>query len=517
MNKNDIIQLNIESYGEGGEGVARFDGMAVFVPFTIKGETVKARIILLKKSYAIGKLEEIIVRSPDRVEPKCDAYTKCGGCQLQHMSEKTQSEFKKSKVKECVNRIAFIDFEPADTVSGENKWRYRNKLQLPLTDNNGLVGGFFAPFSHRIIEIKDCAIQDETSLRIFHALKEYADENNVKGYTEFNHKGLLRHLVTRNTDGGTLVTVVINGKILPSSTALLKKLDALNIKYGLYINENTDQTNVIVGDKFTHIGGLKTLETCENGITYTVVPQSFLQINEEIKEEIYQDAIKKANITANDIVVNAYSGAGLLTAYLANVAKHAYGIEIVKEATDSADELAKRNNLTNKMTNITGDCKAELKKLIPQLKKERDAAIKFRNHQALLNKHVEKATEKSDDVKCQLDNQPTLNGTVENKNDNGKIVFILDPPRKGVDLEILQELKTLKPDKIIYISCNPATFARDIGILRGTLSITANGVEKSQPAPLSQSHSDYDLTTLIPYDMFPQTKHVETLACLERK
>ena len=474
MKKNDLITLSIASYGDGGEGVARVDGMAVFVPFAMVGEVVEVRIILVKKNYAIGKIQNVIEQSKGRCEPFCSVYGKCGGCQIQHMDKETQKTFKRQKVQDCMERIGFLQTEVEETVVGEKSTRYRNKLQLPLADNNGLVGGFFAPFSHRIVEINDCEIQDKESLSVFHALRLYSNLCDVKGYDEYTHKGLLRHLVVRNSQKGMLITVVINGKALPKAEVLVEEIEKLGLNYGLYINQNTEKTNVITGEKYTHIAGLKELEQNDDGLSYSVLPQSFLQVNEEIKDKIYQRAVAEGQIGANDIVVNAYSGAGLLTAFFAKIAKFAYGVEIIKEATESADKLAKENGLSNKMENITGDCKEVLKKLIPKLKKQRD-----------------------EDIAC---------GKAV-----GNIIFVLDPPRKGVDTDILEELLKLLPDKIIYISCNPASLARDLGVLVGNLVSSTNGLAKAEN--LNQK-SKYKVESITPYDMFPQTKHVEVLAQL---
>ncbi len=465
MNKNDIVKLKIESYGDGGEGVAKCDGLAVFVPFTIVGEVVNARIILKKKSYAVGKLVEVVEASDKRITAFCPNFTKCGGCQLQHMSYSEELEFKRNKVQNCISRIGFLEETVEPTVFGEKTTKYRNKLQMPLTDREGIRGGFFAPFSHRMVETEVCEIQDDISMAVYQAVKEYATIGKVVGYTEFNHKGLLRHVITRTGKNGVLVTLVINGKSLPKTEILLEKLNGLGINFGLYLNINEEKTNVITGDKFIHLGGLTELEFTEDGISYAVTPQSFLQVNEEVKSKIYGDAIKKADVKQNDVVVNAYSGAGLLTAYFAKNAKFAYGVEIIKEATESADKLAKDNGLTGKMQNITGDCGKVLLELIPKLKKEEE----------------------------------------------GKVVFVLDPPRKGVDVEILKALKKLLPDKIVYISCNPATLARDLGVVMGSLISSKEGLSKSE----NGVDGSYSVVSITPYDMFPKTKNVETLAVLQ--
>ncbi len=446
MNKNDYIELNIDSYGDKGEGVGRYDGLAVFVPFAIVGERVKAKIILSKKSYAVGKLVEVIKSSPERVEPKCPYFTKCGGCQLMHMSSREQASLKEKKVSDAMKRIGKIETETDKVFSGKNVERYRNKLQMPLQGTvDGLQGGFYAPFSHRLIPIEDCLIQNERSIEVFKKLKEYADENGVCGYNEESHTGLLRHLVLRSSESGIMITVVINGNKLPHIEKLVEKLEALNVPFGLYLNENKERTNVVFGKRFIYICGLKELSFIDDGIKYSVLPQSFLQVNDEVKDKLYEDSLEKARIDKDTVVINAYSGAGLLTAKLAKYAKSAIGVEIVKEATENADKLKKENGISN-MENITGDCAVEIPKLIKNIGEE-------------------------------------------------KTVLFLDPPRKGVDEKVLDAVLEAMPEKIVYISCNPATLARDLSIL-------------------SQK---YDVVSVSPYDMFPQTSHVETLAVLSSK
>lgn len=444
MNKNEYVEITIDSYGEKGEGVGRYNGLAVFVPFAIVGERVRAKIILSKKSYAVGKLVEIIESSPERVSPPCPYFTKCGGCQLMHMSESEQRRFKRQKVSDSMQRIAKLDVVVDKVVSGEKSLRYRNKLQMPLTSsqNGGLVGGFYAPFSHRIVPIDDCLIQTKTSIEVFRKVKEFADENGISGYDEKVFSGLLRHLVLRVADSGILATVVINGKRLPKCEKLVEKLETLSTPFGLYVNENTENTNVVTGKRFTHVSGLKELCFSDDGIKYSVLPQSFLQVNDEIKDRLYADCLRLAEIDENTVAINAYSGAGLLTALAAKRAKLAIGIEIVAEATENADKLKERNGIKN-MRNINGDCAEKL----PQVVKE------FANE---------------------------------------KTVLLLDPPRKGVDEKTLATVLQASPEKIAYISCNPSTLARDVGILK----------EK------------YDVLSVTPYDMFPQTSHVETVVVM---
>lgn len=445
MNKNDIIEIQIDSYGDKGEGVGRYDGLAVFVPFAIVGERVKARIILNKKTYAVGKLVEVLTPSSERVTPLCPYFTKCGGCQLMHMSESAQKSLKRKKVADAIKRIGKLDVNVDDVVCGENTLRYRNKLQMPLQGGeSGLQGGFYAPFSHRLIAVNDCLIQTETSMKVFAALKEYADENGISGYCESTHTGLLRHLVLRSAESGLLITVVINGRKLPKIDRLIAKLEELNTPFGLYVNENTARTNVPFGDRFTHVCGLRELPLSDDGIKYSVLPQSFLQVNDEVKDRLYADSIAKVGIDGETTVINAYSGAGLLTAKLAKKAKRAIGVEIIPAATQNADRLKEENGVQN-MKNITGDCAIEIPRIIKGITSE-------------------------------------------------KTVLFLDPPRKGVDEKVLDATLDAEPEKIVYISCNPSTLARDLAILS----------------------KKYTVTSVTPYDMFPQTSHVETVVCLTK-
>ncbi len=468
MKKNDIVKLTIENIGTNGEGVARIDGYTLFVPFAYIGEEVLAKIILAKKNFAVAKIQEVLKASNERIEPVCPHFTKCGGCQVMHLSKVAQGLFKKNTINSLIKRIAFSDFEADRTFQGETCLHYRNKLSMPITQSvdGEVYGGFYAPNSHRIVKMRECFLQKDDAMTAFNTLVDFANENKISGYVESAHKGLIRHIVSRSGDNQILITIVINGNSFPHLDKLIEKFKAvLNKPFGVYLNINKEKTNVITSNNFVHKYGLTTLEFNHNGISYNVLPQSFLQVNNEIAGAIYKKAVHLANLNENSVVVNAYSGAGLLSAYFAKQAKTVYGVEIVKEASISADNLARENGLADKMINITGDCGVELKKIIKELKEQ-----------------------------------------------NKEVVFVLDPPRKGVDGDILNLLKDLLPAKIVYISCDPSTLARDIGILTDTLTFSNKGVEKNQtPTP------KFTLTTLQGFDMFPQTKHVETVAVLEVK
>ncbi len=447
MKKNDIVEILIDSYADGGEGVGRIDGLAVFVPFTIKGELVKAKIILLKKNYAVGKLVEVLTSSSSRVNAICPNFTKCGGCQLQHMDDKEEDNFKKQKVEDSLKRIGKVDVVPNNTVNVSKRMEYRNKLEMPFALVDGkITPGFFAPYSHRVVPTTNCIIQSKLSMDVLQKFTAFANEVQLSVYNEETGKGLLRHLVVRENGNSFLATVVINGKNLPKSDLLIAKFKELNVDFGLYINVNTKNTNVVFSDEFRHIFGLQSLQYEEDGIKYSVYPQSFLQVNDLVAKRLYDDALEFFG--EKDVVINGYSGAGLLTARLAKKVKKAYGIEIVKECTISADKLKEDNGIDN-MHNITGDCAIEMPKLIKNLSAEE------KEHLAVL----------------------------------------LDPPRKGVEESILRAILEVNPKKIVYISCNPSTLARDIAILS----------------------PNYSPKSATPYNMFPKTKHVETVAYLERK
>ena len=466
MRKNDEFIGNVSAVGSNMEGVIRVDNYVCFVPFALAGEKVKFKVLKTTKNIAFCKLIEVLTPAEQRVRPRCRVYGKCGGCQLQHLRYKDQLKQKSTIVSDCLRKIGGITFDVLPCIKSENEYEYRNKLQLPVRDDNGTNKiGFFATNSHRVVETLECPIQRSWCKDVIEVLKEFINETSVPCYNEQTCEGCIRHLVVRQVDTALMITVVINGKVLPYGEVLIEKLSRKIKKYSLFINENTESNNVILGENFSLIFGEPYYYTEEFGIRYKVVPESFMQVNNAVKKKLYQDVVKTVNADEETVVIDAYSGAGLMTALLSQNAKKAYGIEIVKEAVDAGNVLAKENGLLNKVENICAPCEEELPKLIGRLRGE-----------------------------C------------------AKISVVLDPPRKGCDRKVIEAILSAKPDKVVYVSCSPQTLARDLGLLTGTLYYDGNELKKS-----TENIGVYVIEKVQPYDMFPQTKHVETLVCLTRK
>lgn len=465
MRKNDEFIGNVSAVGSNMEGIVRIDNYVCFVPFALIGEKIKFKVLKTTKNIAFCKLIEVLTPAEQRVRSRCCVYGKCGGCQLQHLRYKDQLKQKTQTVSDCLRKIGGIEFDVLPTIKSDNEYEYRNKLQLPVRfDGNGALIGFFANNSHRVVETEDCPIQKPWCKDVISVFKEYISLTGVSCYDESKNAGLIRHVVVRQIDNSLMITVVINGKTLPKSEVLIEKLSLKFKKFSLFTNENENSNNVILGEKFNLLFGEPYYYTEEFGIKYKVVPESFMQVNNQVKRKLYQDVVRTINADSETVVIDAYSGAGLMTALLSQNAKKAYGIEIIKEAVDAGNVLAKENGLSDKVENICAPCEEELPRLIARLRAE-----------------------------------------------NAKISVVLDPPRKGCDKLVLDAILSAKPDKVVYVSCSPQTLARDLGLLTGKLYYDGNELKKSaKVSPV------YEIEKVQPYDMFPQTKHVETLVSLAR-
>ena len=466
MLKNEERVGVVSRLGSNGEGIIKDGEHTVFLPYALPNEKVKYKVLKVKKNVVFGKVLEVYTPAEERVRPACSVYKKCGGCQLQHLKYKLQLKLKTKIVKDCFSKIAFIDADVPLTERSELEYGYRNKLQLPVrAENFGCEIGFFALGSHRIVPINSCPIQPEWCTRIIKAVKKYVKMNNVSVYSDKVGFGLLKHVVVRAVDGRLLITFVINGDTLPHVNELIGVLKEYFNDFSLFVNINKLGNNVILGERFICLFGKDKVMTTDCGVKYEMGPESFMQVNDNVRRRIYQEAVKQAEVDENTVVIDAYSGAGMLTAIFAQRAKKAIGIEIIKEAVDCADSLKKLNGLDGKMENICAPCEDVLPQII-----------------------------NSEEVK----NSPT--------------VLVLDPPRQGVDEKLINAIKQSQPQKIVYISCSPQTLARDVGLLTDTLK-RENGelIKNETPNPI------YEIIEVKPYDMFPQTKHVETLVCLSKK
>ena len=461
--KNDVLIGTVEGLGSNGEGIIRQEGVTFFVPFCLLGEKVKFLLLKKKDNIGYGKMLEVIEPSKERTEAKCPVFARCGGCQLQHASYSSQLSFKREMVRNTLQKIGGISARVEEVVKSAKEFGYRNKLQLPVgADKNGeLAIGFFAEHSHRIVPIEDCSIHPNWVQDVISALREYAKNNGIKGYDEENRSGEIRHIVVRELDGQFIITLVSTTERLPQIHTFFQRLQGIFRECTLWLNINAKPTNVIFGDRFLLVGGKGYYTAQEKGIFYEAGPKTFVQINADVRGELYEEALRAVTGEGDEVVIDAYSGGGLLTAMVAKRAKRVYGIEIEREASACADGLKEKNNLAN-MTNICGAVEEKLAGVLQAEKGE-------------------------------------------------KIRLILDPPRAGIHRSVIKAIIQSGIPKIALISCNPTTLARDLGLLTGYL------VEEDGQLKKGKGEGRYEIEYIRPYDMFPQTKHVETLVVLSHK
>ena len=460
MQKNDVFEGTAEGLGTQGEGIVRTGELTVFVPYLLPGERASIRILKAKNGVGYGRVEELLTPAEERVRPRCSVFQPCGGCQLQHMRYRAQLKFKQTQVENALHKIGGTHVRVSPCEKSEKEYGYRNKLQLPVGRQRGEnVIGFYAERSHRIVKCETCPIHPDWAAQVISALYSFMDTCGLDGYDEETGEGQIRHVVVRELKNKYIVTLVTTVRSLAGIDFFLYLLDKIFPTYSLYLNVNTRPTNVVFGEEFLLVKGPATYECTEAGITFEAGANTFVQINEGVRAKLYE---KVASLfEAGERVIDCYSGGGLLTAMLARKCGRAYGIELVQEAVACADRLKEKNGLQN-MTNICGRVEEELQAL---LKKEKEAAV------------------------------------------------VLDPPRAGVERSVLKALIAHKVKKVVMVSCNPATLARDVGILTGTLVETEGGeLKKSENVPTM-----YEVSLVQPYDMFPQTRHVETLVLLTRK
>lgn len=450
MKKDEIKTLKIEDLAHGGDGVARAEnGMAVFISLTLPGDLVKAKITKIKKDYAFAELIEVIEAGPGRIKAPCPVYNECGGCQLQHIDYQKELEFKKNNIKQLINRIAEIkDFKLMDVLAADDNFRYRNKAQFPLkiNENDQITAGFYKRGSHDIVPNHDCLIQHPLINRILRITLEELNKFQLSIYNEDSLQGLLRHLVIRvgSCTNQALLVMVTNGddfidKNLIART-LMRKIPELK---GVVQNINNENTNVIFGKKDLLLAGENKITEYIGKTAYLVSARSFFQVNTMQAKKLYDTAAEYLGNDRSFKIIDAFSGTGSIALYLADKAEKIYAIESLESAVKDAEENAKLNNVNN----------IEFKKGMVEEK---------------LPELLEK--EKIESV-------------------------IFDPPRKGLDEKTVNLLLSSSIEKIIYISCNPATQARDLKKLK----------EK------------YQLVKIQPVDLFPQTYHIESVALLELK
>ena len=416
IKKNMEFILVIEGFGSMGEGVGRINGLAVFVSGALPQETVKIKIVKVKKNYAYGKLLEILEPSKDRRVPPCPYFPRCGGCQLQHMSYEAQLLFKENKVRDALERIGGLsDVTVAPTVGMAYPFHYRTKAQIPVgTAEGGPKIGFYAARSHDIVPIDHCVIQSELMDEIISCVKKFMQTYHVSAYDEINHRGIIRHIMIREGrfSGEIMVCIVINAKSLPHQNALAEDLAKIDRMASIVININQERTNVVLGQQCKVIWGKPDIIEKINGIAYHISALSFFQVNPAQTCKLYDKALELANLDQEKTVLDLYCGLGSISLLAAQKAKSVLGIEIVPQAVADAKRNAQYNHVNNARF-LAG----QAEKILPKLVEEEDYRAD---------------------------------------------VAILDPPRKGCDKAVIQALTKIRPQRIVYISCDPATLARDI-------------------------------------------------------
>ncbi len=447
MRKNDVYPMTAEGLGADMEGVCRHEGMAVFVPGLLPGETCPVRVVKTQPRYAFGRMEgPPEVPSPLRRPIDCAAYPRCGGCTCRHMTYEATLDAKRRQVSDCFRRIGHIEADVPAVIGMDAPYHYRNKTALPVGgDAEHPCLGFFAPRSHALIPIDACPNAMPPADALSQAFLGWMRDHRVAPYQEETHRGLLRHLVIRvNRRGQAMVTAAVNGTRLPGEADLTRRLMAEGA-VSVYLNENRARTNVILGPRFRLLAGDATLTDELCGLTFQLGPASFFQVNPAQTEKLYQTALDFADLRPEDTLCDVYCGAGTITLMMARHCRQALGIEIVPQAIDNAMDNARRNGIGN---------------------------VDFR-------------------VGAAEDALPRL--VAEGLRPD---VMVVDPPRKGLEPAVIRAMAQAEPRRIVYVSCNVATQARDAALL---------------------AEAGYRLTRLQPVDMFCWTSGVENVAAFDRK
>ncbi|MCH5256250.1 MAG: 23S rRNA (uracil(1939)-C(5))-methyltransferase RlmD [Lachnospiraceae bacterium] len=463
--KNDIVTVQIDDIGTDGEGIGKIDGYTLFVKDAVIGDVVEAKITKVKKNYGYARVEKVITPSSFRVEPRCAFHRQCGGCQIQAMSYERQLIFKQDKIKNNLIRIGgfseeFVDKVMEPIVGMDEPWHYRNKAQYPVGyDKNGkLVTGFYAGRTHDIIPNTDCALGAPENKLILEAVLAYMEENHVTAYRENTGEGLVRHILIRTgfASGEIMVCLVINGRKLPAEKELIDKL--IVIDFGgerilvekriksISISINTERTNVIMGKEVRTLWGSSYIEDSIQGVTFRISPLSFYQVNPIQTEKLYNLALEYAGLTGKETVWDLYCGIGTISLFLAKAAKHVYGVEVIPQAIEDARENARINGIDN-VEFFAG----EAEEILPE-KYEKEGIYAD--------------------------------------------VIVVDPPRKGCDVKCLETMLVMKPERIVYVSCDSATLARDLRVL---------------------VDGGYEVERVRGVDQFGQSVHVETTVMMQKR
>ena len=417
--KNQCYEMTCESFGQDAQGVCRHDGIAVFVPGLLPGERARVRIVKPEKRYAFGRIEELLEKSPDRAEPFCPIYKRCGGCVCQHMTYETSLAFKRRQVQDLLERVGGLSIEVPPVLGMAHPFGYRNKGAYPVAQVGGAPAcGFFAPRSHDLVPLPQngCAIQGEDSAKATQAVLAWMRQNNVPAYEELTGRGLVRHIMTRSTTRGELMVVlVVTRADIPKAGQLIELLKAaVSGLCSICLSINSRRTNVILGTDIRVLWGKDTMEDTLCGLRFSVSPLSFFQVNPAQTEKLYGLALEYAGLTGFETVVDAYCGAGTISLLLAQKAKKVIGIEIVPEAIQNANENAVRNHIENAEFRV-----GATEELLPRL---------------------------------------IADGLRPD-------VIVLDPPRKGCDPAVLEAIIAAAPKRVVYVSCGAPTLARDAKLL----------------------------------------------------
>ena len=446
--KNQIYEATIVDYTAEGQGIAKIDGCVVFIPNAIVGETCRVRIEKAQKTWAAGKLVEILTRSPHRVNRECPVAKLCGGCDFWHMDYEEETRLKADRVRQALNRIGGKDLEEIPILAAPTCYGYRNKAQYPVASHKGRAyAGFFRAGTHQVVENEGCLILPKDADRVKKCVIDYVNHYRISVYDEESHKGLLRHIYVRQgaVSGQVLVCLVVNGRKLPHPEDLIRRLQEIPGFTSLVLSVNTRPGNTVLGDEFITLYGPGYIEDTLCGLNFRLSPRSFYQVNHHQAQRLYEAAIAQAGITEKDLVLDLYCGVGTITLCMAKAAGKVIGVEVVEQAVADARKNAKRNGIENAEF-FCGDAgKAALE--------------------------------------------------LENRGIRADVV-VVDPPRKGLNADTIEALHKMSPRRIVYVSCDPATLARDVALLE---------------------QQGYLLQSAQAADLFPRCAHVESIVCLCRQ
>lgn len=451
LKKNDKVEIEIEDIGSEGEGIGKYEGYTLFVKDTVMGDRAQVQVMKTGKTYGYARLVKLIKPSEFRTKPRCPIAARCGGCQLQHIDYQKELQYKENKVRNCLSRIGGFAEIPMEPICGmEEPWYYRNKSQFPVGRNKdgSIAIGFYAGRTHAIIDTEHCYIGAEVNDEILGFMRTFLKQYNIEPYQEETNKGLIRHILTRvgyNT-GEIMVCLVINGTDIPYKDKLVEGLTKIKGMTSICLNVNQEKTNVILGNKVIPLWGEPYITDKIGAISYRISPLSFYQVNPIQTKKLYDIALEYADLHGDETVWDLYCGIGTISLFLAQKAKQVYGVEIVPQAIEDAKKNAELNHIANAQFYV-----GAAEEVLPRAYRE---------------------------DKIYAD------------------VIVVDPPRKGCDQSLLDTIITMAPKRVVYVSCDPATLARDLKYL---------------------CERGFDLVKAKAVDQFSHSVHVETVALLENK